>query len=143
MKEKHGYTYGYANLVAFKASESAAGSSAAPNDLVGNQNKGKEHFRPLYGSIIAEVKKFGDDIEIAPKKSSVSLRRKKQIALLQPATKTRFEIGINLKRQQSEGKLETVTAAKAMCSRKINLSDKKDLDQEVISWMKKAYEDAG
>ncbi len=143
LKEKHGFTYGYANLVAFKARESAAGSSAAPNDLVENQYKGKEHFRPLYESIIAEVKKFGDDIEIAPKKSSVSLRRKKQFALLQPATKTRFEIGINLKGQQSEGKLETVTAANAMCSHKINLSDKKDLDQEVISWMKKAYEDAG
>jgi hypothetical protein len=36
----------------------------------------------------------------------VSLRRKKQFAILNPATKTRFEIGINLKGQEPQGKLQ-------------------------------------
>ena len=48
------------------------------------------------------------------------LRRKKQFATLNPATKTRFEIGINLKGQEPKGKLEP-EKPNAMCSHKINL----------------------
>jgi hypothetical protein len=62
---------------------------------------------------------------------------------LQPATKTRFEIGINLKGQPAEGKLEAITSANAMCSHKINLTDVKDIDTEVIGWLKLAYDNAG
>lgn len=68
---------------------------------------------------------------------------KKQFALLTPATKTRIEIGINLKGQEPKGKMEAVTSAIAMCSHKINLSGKKDIDDEVFDWMRKDYEQAG
>jgi hypothetical protein len=71
------------------------------------------------------------------------LRRKKQFAILQPATKTRFEIGINLKGQQPSGKLEAINTANAMCSHKINVSGIADIDSEVISWIKAAYNSAG
>jgi predicted transport protein len=142
LKEKHSFTHGFANLVALKARGADAGSVENKNDLVEKQYKGKEHFRPIYDRLITEVKKFGSDVEIAPKNNSVSLRRKKQFALLQPVTKTRFEIGINLKGQDSKGKLETITTANAMCSHKINLTDEKDIDKEVIQWIKKAYDNA-
>jgi predicted transport protein len=143
LKEQHGFSHGYANLVALKARGADAGSAENKDDLLETQYKGKEHFRPLYDSIIAEVKTFGKDVEIAPKKASVSLRRKKQFALLQPATKTRFEIGINLKGQGPAGRLEANTASNAMCSHKINLAGKEELDREVLIWIRKAYEQAG
>jgi predicted transport protein len=143
LKENHAFTHGFANLVALKARGADAGSVENKNDLVEKQYKGKEHFRPIYDRLINEVKKFGSDVEIAPKNNSVSLRRKKQFALLQPVTKTRFEIGINLKGHDPKGKLEAVTTANAMCSHKINLADEKDIDKEVIEWIKKAYENAG
>ena len=81
-------------------------------------------------------------MEIAPKNTYVSLRRKKQFAILNPATKTRFEIGINLKGQAPKGKLEAEKNT-AMCSHKINLTAATDIDKEVIGWIKTAYENAG
>lgn len=90
-----------------------------------------------------EIQKFGNDVEVAPKNAYVSLRRKKQFAILQPATKTRFEIGINLKGQPATGRLESITAANAMCSHKINLASIEEADKEVIQWLKRAYDSGG
>ncbi len=143
LKEKHGLTHGFANLIVHKAKGTDAGSAENQDDLIEKQYKGKEHLKPVYDKLMAEIGKFGADIEIAPKNAYVSLRRKKQFAILQPATKTRFEIGINLKGQQPSGKLESIYTANAMCSHKINISDVSEIDTEVIEWIKAAYENAG
>jgi len=143
LKESHGLTHGFANLVAHKAKGSDAGSADDQDELITKQYQGKEHFKPVYQKIMSEIEKFGNDIEIAPKNAYVSLRRKKQFALLQPATKTRFEIGIILKGQESKGKLESIDTANAMCSHKINIAEINDIDNEVIEWLRKAYENAG
>lgn len=142
LKEQHEFTHGFANLVAHKANETDAGSAENQNDLITKQYKGKEHFKPIYDKLISEIQTLGNDIEIAPKNTYVSLRRKKQFATLNPATKTRFEIGINLKGQEPTGKLEA-EKPNSMCSHKINLSDLKDIDKEVIEWIKIAYNNAG
>lgn len=143
LKSEHGFTHGFANLVAHKARESDAGSAANTDDLIINQYAGKEHLKPIYHKLIAEITSFGDDIELAPKNAYVSVRRKKQFAMLTPATKTRFEIGINLKGQDQAGKLEANTSSNAMCSHKINVSSVDDIDNEIITWLQKAYNAAG
>jgi len=140
LKEQHGLTHGFANLIALKAREADAGSSD-PDDLVVNQYKGKEHFKPLYDQLLSSIKAFGSDITVAPKKAYVSLRRKKQFVTLNPATKTRFEIGLNLKGQAPTDKLQA-EKPNAMCSHKINLRSLDDIDQEVMDWIKEAYENA-
>lgn len=141
LKEQHLFTHGFANLVALKVNESDAVSADNPNDLIIKQYQGKEHFKPIYDKLISEIQTFGKDIEIAPKNNYVSLRRKKQFATLNPATKTRFEIGINLKGQEPKGKLE-LEKPNAMFSHKINLNDIKEIDKEVIEWIKMAYDNA-
>lgn len=140
LKEEHGFTHGFANMVALKAKESDAASSNE-EDLIANQYKGKEHFKPVYDKLISEIKTFGDELEIEPKKAYVSLRRKKQFATLKPATKTRFEIGINLKSQEPQGILEP-EKPNAMCSHKISITGKDEINREVMDWLKLAWQNA-
>lgn len=143
LKEEHGFTYGFANLVAHKSKGSDAGSAEDSSELIEKQYKGKEHFRPLYNKLMTEILKFGNDIEVAPKNAYVSLRRKKQFALLQPVTKTRFEIGLIIKGQEAEGVLEVIPTANAMCSHKINIETEQDITAEVLDWIRVAYDKAG
>jgi len=143
LKEEHGFTHGFANLVALKSRQSDAGSATDVNSLIVNQYKGKEHFKPLYDKLMQHISTFGNDVEVAPKNAYVSLKRKKQFAILQPATKTRFEIGLNVKGQEATGVLEVITAANSMCSHKINISDDAGITPEVTNWIKAAYEKAG
>ena len=142
LKETHGVTHGYASEIALKALGSDADSSNNTDDLLVNQYKGKEHLQAFYDKIIAEVQAFGGNFVIDPKKAYVSLKRKKQFITLNPASKTRFEIGFNLKGVDAQGKLEA-EKPNGICSHKINLTDIADIDQEVIDWVKMAFEKAG
>lgn len=142
LKTEHGFTHGFANLVAHKARASDAGSVEDKSSLIDAQYKGKESFRPIYEHLIKEVSKFGKDVEIAPKKAYVSLRRKKQFAMLIPATKTRYEIGISLKGQEEMGVLVAEKPG-SMCTHKIKFGSLKEANKEVIAWIRKAYDKAG
>ena len=144
LKNSHSLTHGYANLVAHMSKKSKDSSdNIDENEIINQHYLNKEHLRPIYDLILQNINSFGADFEIAPKKAYVSLRRKKQFATLQPATKTRFEIGLNLKGHKASGVLEEITAANAMCSHKINISDISEINTEVLDWLKLAYEEAG
>jgi predicted transport protein len=142
LKESHNVTHGYASEIALKVLGSDADSSNNKNEFLESQYKGKENLKPFYDKVIAEIQRFNGDFEIAPKKTYVSLKRKKQFIILNPASKTRFEIGFNLKGVEPMGKLEA-EKPNGICSHKINLSDINETDEEVISWIKMAFEKAG
>lgn len=143
LKEKHGFTHGYANLVSMKARGSDAGSAENSDQLIVDQYKGKENLKPIYKKLLQEISKLGKDVEIAPKKAAVSFRRKRQFALIQPTTKTRIDIGLKLNDVENIGKLEGSGPFGAMCTHRIKIEDPNDIDKEVLSWIKEAYERAG
>ena len=139
LKTDHGMTHGFANLVAHTFLQSAASTAPADTDLVTEQYAGpKAGLKPLYDKIAAYASGLGTDVEIAPKKASVSLRRSKQFALMTPATKTRIDLGITIKGRAPEGRLEA--SKNAMCTHMVKLSDAEGFDDEVRAWMKEAYE---
>jgi predicted transport protein len=143
LKSDHGFTYGYANLVAHKALQSSA-EHHADDDLVASQYAGpKASLKPIYDAVIKTVSSFGGDMEVAPKKAYVSLRRKKQFALVQPSTKTRVDLGINLKGKDPEGRLEASGSFNAMVSHRVRLESTNDFSAEVKAWLKQAYDSAG
>lgn len=141
LKAEYGFTYGFANFVALKAKKSDA-ASIGDSDLLNNQYKGKENLKPIYDELISKILTFGKDIQIVPKKAYVSLVRKKQFATLSPSTKTRFEIGLNIKGQKAEGKIK-LEKPNAMCTHKICITSLDEVDKEVMEWTKSAYINAG
>ncbi len=142
LKGEHGLTHGYANLVAHTAFESDAGSAtAAGEDLVASQYAGaKAGLRPVYDRLAKEIRRFGSDVEMSPKKAYVSVRRSKQFAILQPSTATRLDVGLNLKGVAPKGRLEAAGSFNAMCTHRIRVEDAAGVDTEVLGWLKKAYE---
>ena len=142
LKSEHAFTHGYANLVALKAREKESGFNAPDETLLDAQYKDRESLRPIYERLVSEVRKFGDDLEIAPKKTYVSLRRNKQFALLQPSTKTRLDVGINLRGEARSGRLEPSGSFSAMCSHRVRVEQVEDVDGELLGWLKEAYDRA-
>jgi hypothetical protein len=101
----------------------------------------KEALRPIHEKLMAAIEKFGD-FEIAPKKGYESLRRKKQFAMIGPATNTRVEVGINMKGVPATARLEA-QPEKSMCQYKVKVTSEKEVDKELIGWIKMAFDGAG
>jgi len=77
-----------------------------------------------------------------PKKGYVSLRRKKQFAMIGPKMNTRFEVGINAKDLKKNARLLEQPKG-SMCNYVVNLTDAQEVDSELMAWIKSAYESAG
>lgn len=100
----------------------------------------KAALRPLYDSLIEAISGFGTDVEIAPKRTYVSLRRRKQFGLVQPTTRSRLDVGINLPDVKPHGRLEAYGSFNSMVSHRVRLEASAEIDPELISWLRSAYE---
>jgi hypothetical protein len=140
LKADHGLTHGYANQIAQRALGSDDAPAAGSDELVDAQYAGaKAAMRPLYETLIKTITALGSDVEISPKKTCVSLRRSKQFALIQP-TAQRLDVCIILKGVPPAGRLEQ--SPTTMCTHRVKVSSEKEVDPELIAWLRQAYEAA-
>jgi predicted transport protein len=141
LKEKHGLTHGFANMVALQALQSDSHTAGDTGALVDAQYAGaKAALRPLYDKLLAAIQGFGKDVEVSPKKAYVSLRRNKQFAILQPSTATRLDVGINFKGTEPTERLEASGSFNAMVSHRVRLSKPAEIDKKLLGWLKQAYD---
>lgn len=138
LKKEHNVTHGFANTIVALSKEENKSST----DLVKNQYVGKENLLPIYERLLAVVKEFGKDVAITPKKTSVSIIRKKQFALIKPATKTRIDLGLKFKDKPTSDRLENSGPFGTMCTHRVKLSETNQVDSELKKWLKEAYENA-
>jgi hypothetical protein len=141
LKDTQGLTYGNANLLARKAREQADGGPGGDDDLLAAQYAGaKQALRPVYEAVVAAARGLGDDVAVVVQKSGVSLRRRKQFGLVQAASATRVELGLNLGDIEPTDRLQ---ASKGMCTHCVNLTTPSDVDTDVVAWLTAAYDRAG
>jgi hypothetical protein len=144
-KRDLGLGHGDANTLVhalLKSHGSAVAAGKSGDDVLDEIYAGpKAALRPIHDKLMDAINGFGE-FEIAPKKGYVSLRRKKQFAMLGPATNTRFELGINMKELPADPRL-TVVPPPGMCQYKVKLTDAAEVDAKIIGWVKMAFENAG
>ena len=144
LKKELGLTHGYANTISLLFRQKLAGGAPSDEALIAAQYQKKQDLLPIYKHLTEQVKAFGDDVVIAPKKSYVSLRRAKQFAIIQPSTKTRVDLGLNLDQDlAASGRLIAGDKWSGMCTHRIEIVDLEDITPEVIEWLRKAYNQAG
>ena len=147
LKSTLGMGHGDANALVHTALKSDGQSAATAQGLSAEQvldglyTGPKAALRPVHDRLLAALRKLGD-FEEAPKKTYVSYRRKKQFAMIGPATNTRVEVGLNAKGLPAADRLQELPAGQ-MCNYKVKLTDAEDVDAELIAWIRTAYESAG
>jgi len=141
LKKDLGMGHGDANLVAqlyFKSKEPAPAGGDVLDAIYTGPKSG---LRPIHDKLMAAVGKFGE-FEVAPKKGYVSLRRRKQFAMIGPGAKGRVDVGINMKVVPATARLQALPPG-GMCQYRVNVTEPKQVDAELVGWIRQAYDAAG
>src|SRR5215467_4081105 len=145
LKKDYGMTHGAAHRVSLVAREQAAEAAAAgqDSDPIDALYTGKKaSLRPLHDTLMTTIQAFGDDIEVAPKKGYLSLRRRKQFAMIQPSAAGRIDLGLILRDMPTDARLESAAGFNALFTHRVRLTSTADIDSQLIAWLQRAYDRA-
>jgi hypothetical protein len=142
LKADHGLAHGAAHRISLLARQRDLG--AAPSDPADALYAGaKARLRPLHDALLDQVRALGA-FDIAPKKGYLSLRRRKQFAMVQPSTASRIDLGLILPlATPTTGRLEPAAKFNPLFTHRVRITAATDLDDELRGWLATAYALAG
>ena len=125
--------------------DSPEGYLAAAKVYLAEQYAGKKDaLRPIYEELLQQAAELGPDVKACPCKTMVPLYRNHVFAQLKATNNARFDLGLAL--TQYRGKLPKRLvgtggmAKKDRITHRIELKSVEDIDAEVGTWLKTAYE---
>ena len=132
LKQRHGMAHGAAHRVSLVArdrlAQTATKSSPGSTDAV----------QGVYEALLRTSTELGDDVEQAPKKGYVSLRRRKQFAMLQPGARW-VNLGLVLPGAADGGRLELAAKWNALFTHRVRVASAAEVDDELRAWLREAY----
>jgi len=145
LKEKYAMAHGAANRVSIVAREALGKQPTggdSETDVVDGLYAGKKAaLRPTHDKLLAAMHALGKDIEIAPKKGYLSLRRRKQFAMIKPAA-GHVDLGLILEDAATTERLESAATFNALFTHRVRVREPRDVDGELVAWLKRAYTEA-
>jgi hypothetical protein len=140
LKADHGLAHGAAHRVSLLARQRDAGVSPVSSDPADVLYAGaKAGLRPLHDALLGQIRTLGA-FDIAPKKGYLSLRRRKQFAMIQPTTVSRIDLGLILPATTPvTDRLESAAKFNPLFSHRVRLTEATDLDGDLGGWLATAY----
>lgn len=133
LKSTHDLKHGAAHRLSLVARERSATAASSPSVA--------PRIQPAYDRLLEAVQALGDDVEQVPKKGYISLRRRKQFAMLQ-AGAAWVNVGLILPRSEAGERLESAATWNALFTHRVRVRSADEIDSELLSWLRAAY-DAG
>ena len=142
LKADYGLGYGHAGAIYYTIAH-ADDAKAGPEDKIEKLFMGnKVKWRKTYDALETKVRKFGADIEVSPNMTYINLcRGTRKFAIVQ-ATVERLDIGIKLKGVKPAGRFEAAGSWNAMVTHRVRIADPKQIDKELLTWLRRAYDAA-
>jgi len=143
LKSDHNLGTVTANFIAADAEgHSIADAYADENALLDAMYAGaKAGLRPLHDQVTKAARKLGADVDLTVCKTYVGIRRRRQFAIVKPATRGRVDIGLVLPGVKAGGRLLAPgSIGNDRMTHRIEIASKKDIDAECTRWLKAAYD---
>lgn len=136
LKQRHGMAHGAAHRVSLVARDRLAQRPARAAPVA------TEAVQGVYEALLRTIVGLGEDVEQAPKKGYVSLRRRKQFAMLQPGARW-VNLGLILPGVADGPRLEPAAKWNALFTHRVRVASAAEVDDEIRTWLQEAYLAAG
>ena len=144
LKAEHGLAHGAAHRVSLLSRQAAAPAPVSADAAVDALYTGKKaSLRPLHDRLMTVIEAFGPDVTTVPKKGYLSIRRKKQFAMIQPSAAGRVDVGLILRDIPPAGRLEAAGSFNALFTHRVRVASADDIDTALTDWLHTAYVSAG
>ncbi|PNY80963.1 DUF4287 domain-containing protein [Deinococcus koreensis] len=142
LKQEFGLGHGHATAVAgalLKADHFRTPKDSKVEAIFSGK---KAVWRGVYDTLRATVDGFGNDLDIAPTDSYVSLRRGgRKFAIVQPGAAF-LDLGIKRKGAEPTERFEAAGSWNSMVTHRVRITGAAQVDAEVLDWLRAAYEGA-
>jgi Domain of unknown function (DUF5655)/Domain of unknown function (DUF4287) len=135
LKQRYGMAHAAAHRVSLVARNRASQPAPVAAALA-------PELEEVYTRLLEKAGSLGNDVERAPKKGYVSLRRRKQFAMLQPGARW-INVGLILAHHPSTARLEPAQKWNALFTHRVRVATLVEIDDELESWLREAYAAAG
>jgi predicted transport protein len=142
LKDEFDLGHGHANAVAHVILHADDPKETDEQGIAKHFSGIKSVWREPYDALLEKLKEFGDDVRVAPTKTYLSLlRNDKKFGIVQVSAK-RLDIGIKLTGTPAKGRFEQAGAWNAMVTHRVKIDDPEELDAQVLTWLRQAYDKA-
>ncbi len=133
--------HGHANVIAHEIMNADA-PKVTQDEAIGKLFSGKkEKWQKPYDALAAKLSKFGTDVSVGTTSTYISLLRNgKKFGIVMPSSAERLDIGIKFKGVPPTARLESAGTWHNMVTHRVRITDPKQIDKEVLVWLKQAYD---
>jgi hypothetical protein len=142
LKQDYGLGHGHAMAIVLTFKQSGGQNPGADEKIDKLFSGSKSDWRKPYDLLMNKTKKFGEDVRVDPTDTYLSLLKGKKKFAVIGVTADRMDIGIKLKGVQPAGRLEPSGAWNSMVTHRVRISDPKQIDKQVLTWLKQAHDAA-
>ena len=142
LMEETGMERGDAETVAFAHRQRGTDAPKTVNGELARIYSGdREELRRVHDALMERIGDLGD-FEVSPREGYVGLRRKKQFATVGPAGVKELEITMEFDHADPPER-HRPSEEDGSGRHSVRISDVDEVDEELIAWMREAYERAG
>lgn len=132
----HGHAMAIVHLIVHQEHREASNDERLDKLFTGAKAK----WRASFDELLEKVRQFGADVIVSPGQIYINLQRgQKKFGIVQPSSAERLDIGIKLKGVEPRNPFEAAGAWNSMVTHRVRITDATQIDNELIEWLKEAY----
>jgi len=103
----------------------------------------KAKWQLTWDELMAAVMKFGPGVELQPTDTYIGITRGGKKFAVVATTSNRMDVGLKLKGEPVTDRLTASGNWNAMCTHRVQLVDGAELDDQLVGWLREAFDRVG